>query len=382
MRRLLPLLIATLTILVTAVVLLPAPTAGAAESVPSGAWAGSALDPGPGAIDGDAYRLSGTFRHRFNRPVQIEVTASPAGSGPCSVSSVALPSANTPRAFSATLRIPCNGTYTLVATAVTTDSNPVVGAEAVALDRRISVAAPAPEVTGLSVDGGGRSVTVTWDDMRGAAPDLDSYVIERKLGDGDFEEIDRVSPDAKASIDENLPAKGGEATYRVLAVRPSPGGLLLSSSGEEAATTFDDAPTDPTTGPGGGSGTGGTGGGGGGSGGGGTGSGGGGSTPGPRGTSVAPPRVFSGTFLPPLLRPAAQTLSTTPTTIDDGFTDALPYEQEAGDEEAVLPEGAMASVTSERAAGRGMAIPLATALVLAVWAFHLRLLARAARPVD
>lgn len=393
MRRSLALLTAILTALLAAGMLLVAPSAGAAESVPDGAWRGSALDPGPASVGDNAYRLSGWFRHHFNRPVEVRVSTSPAGTGACAVAPVVLGSAPTPRAFSATLRIPCNGTYTIVATAVTTDNNPVVGPEAAALDRRISVAAPAPTVTGVTAEGDGRSVTVTWDDMRGEAPDLDRYIVERKVGDGDFEELGQTSPDEQAFTDADLPAAGGEATYRVTSARPAPGGMVTSQSSEEAATTFDAAPADPTTDPGAGGGSGdGTGGApGGGSGAGGPGSGGsgagatgGGSGTG-RSTSVAPPRVFSGTFLPPLLRPVAQTLpaSTTPTTADDGFDDALPYEQEeAGAEDPVLPDGAMASITTDRAAGRGMAIPLATALVLAVWAFHLRLLARAARPID
>lgn len=393
MRRSLALLTAAVTALLSAGFLV-APAAGAAESVPEGAWAGSALDPGPTTVDANAYRLSGTFRHRFNRSIEIRVSTSPKGSGPCAVSPAVLPSAATPRAFNVVLTIPCNGTYTIAATAVTTDNNAIVGPEAVALDRRISVAAPAPQVTGLTAEADGRSVTVSWDDMRGAAPDLDHYTVERRIDDGDYEEIAELAPDEQSFTDEDLPADGGEATYRVLSARPTPGGIVTSQSSEEAATPFDAAPT--TTGPDGGSGpgSGGAGDGGGPSGTGGSGSGsgsvsgsdGGAAGAGRRSTPVMPPRVFSGTFLPPLLRPVTQTTAP-PTTLDDGYRDALPYEQEAGTEEAgaedpVLPDGAMASITAERGPGQGMVVPLATALVLAAWAFHLRLLARAARPTD
>lgn len=388
MRRPLALLTALITALLGTGALLAAPPAGAGESVPEGSWAGSALDPGPAVVDGSAYRLSGTFRHRFNRPVEIGVSASPAGSGACAVAPVAMPSAATPRAFNVQLQIPCNGTYTLVATAVTTDNNPFLGREAVALDRQVSVAAPAPQVTGVVAEADGRTVAITWDDMRSQAPDLDSYIVERKVGDGDFEEVEVVAADEQSLVDDGLPSAGGEAIYRVLSTRPTPRGMVTSQSSEESATTFDAAPADPGTDAGSGSGDGGsTGSGGGadggsGSGGSGSGSGsaGGGSGSGRRSTAVTPPRVFSGTFLPPLLRPAAETISP-PTTVDDGYQDALPYgQQEEGAAEAVLPDGAMASITTEGEAGRGMAIPLATALVLAVWAFHLRLLARAARP--
>lgn len=392
MRRLLALLAALLTALLCTGTLLTAPLAGAAESVPEGPWAGSALDGGPSTVGSSAYQLSGTFRHRFNRPVEIRVSVSPAGSGACAVAPAVLGSSPTPRAFNVTLRIPCNGTYTIAATAVTTD-NAVVGAEAVALDRRISVAAPAPQVSGVVAETAGRSVTVTWDDMRGEAPDLDRYIVERKVGDGDFTQLAQLAPDEQAFTDDDLPAAGGEAAYRVLSARPAPGGMVTSQSSESAGTTFDAAPVDPTTDSGTGSGADGSGDGAGGGpsagdgsapGTAGSGSAGGGTSGARRSASVAPPRVFSGTFLPPLLRPASETISP-PTTVDDGFKDALPYEQqdeELGAEEAVLPDGAMASITTEGQAGRGMVVPLATALVLAVWAFHLRLLARAARPVS
>jgi len=391
MRRLLALLTTILTALLGAGVLLVAPTAGAAESISGGAWNGSALDAGASTVTTNAYRLSGTFRHQFNRTVEVRVSASPAGTGACAIAPVVLPRASTPRAFNVTLPIPCNGTYTIVATAVTTDNNALMGAEAAALDRRISVAAPAPQVTGVTAEADSRSVTVTWDDMRSAAPDLDHYVVERKIDDGAFEELAQVPAGDQTFTDDDLPASGGEATYRVSSARPSPSGMVASQSSDEAAATFEAAPTDPTTDPGSGDGGGsgdGTGGGGdsgsGGDGGSGSDSGSGSGSGSKRSTSVTPPRVFSGTFLPPLLRPVTQTLpAATPTTIDDGYEDALPYEQrEAGAEDAALPDGAMASITSEGAAGRGMVIPLATALVLAVWAFHLRLLARAARPVD
>ena len=71
-----------------------------------------------------------------------------------------------------------------------------------------------------------------------------------------------------------------------------------------------------------------------------------------------------------------------PTTIDGGFAGELPYDDsEPGEEDPVLPDDELASLFTDGAAGRGMAIPIATALVLAVWAFHLRFLARASRPI-
>jgi hypothetical protein len=220
-----------------------------------------------------------------------------------------------------------------------------------------------------------------WDDARGAAPDLSGYLVERKLGAGEFAELARLVADQQTYLDTDLPDAGGDVTYRVLSTRPSPNGELVAASGDEIATTYDDAPTTTTTGKGG-SGRPGGGSDGGTSGGsdGGTGGGSGGSTGGRTSRRVSPPRVFSGSFLPPLLRPASQTIVTTPTTVDNGFDESLPYER--GAEDPVIPEDAMASILSDDRPGKGMAIPVATALVLAIWAVHLRLIARAARPVD
>lgn len=368
-----------------------APAGWAAESISSGAWSGSALDAGPGTVAVGSYRLSGTFRRSsstVDRQISVDVTASPAGTGACSIAPVALPSATTPRAFGVTLTIPCNGTYTLAARAATTDNNVFFGPESVTLDRKVVVAAPAPKVTGVDANGAERTVTVTWDDMTGAAPDLSAYVVERKIGDGVFEEQATLDADVQSYEDAHLPAKGGDATYRIFATRPSPTGDKVSAASDSATTTFADAPpgsTSTTTDPS--SGSGGPGGPSGGSSNEPSGTGGAGEQAGTAGGSraggsraaIGPPRVFSGTFLPPLLRPASQTISTT-TTLDTGFNESLPYEP--GAENPVLPKDAMASIVTDGQPGRGMAIPVATALVLAIWAIHLRMLARAARPLD
>lgn len=360
-----------------------APGAWAAESIPDGNWSGSALDAGPTTVDGGSYWLSGAFQHVFNRQVEVTIAAS-AGTGACAVSSTTLPRANAPRSFRVMLSIPCNGTYTLVASAITTDDNPpFMDHETASLDRTVSVAAPAPTVSGVQATADGRSVAVSWDDMTGAAPDLSGYIIERKIGEGSFQELAVVDAHQVSFDDSALPAQGGQATYRIFATRPSPNGSQVSAASDEAGTPFVAAPQDSTdtTSPGGG--TGATGGsspgaadGSGTSGSGGTAASAGGSR-----TGVRAPSIFSGTFLPPLLRPAAQTIGATTPTADAGFSEALPYEL-GTDEEPVLPNDAMASILTDDQAGRGMAIPVATALVLAIWAFHLRMLARAARPPD
>jgi hypothetical protein len=77
-------------------------------------------------------------------------------------------------------------------------------------------------------------------------------------------------------------------------------------------------------------------------------------------------------FFPPLLAPPA----------DTGFSEELPFgDREPGEQDAALPDDELASgPLSERLPGRGLVVPVATGLVLAVWALHLRFLARAAQP--
>lgn len=383
-------LLAAAAVVLTGVVAQPHPAA-AAESISSGPWAGSALAGGPTTVEASSYNLGGVFRRsNFDRQVAITVSASPSGSGSCKVAPVEFTPASTPRSFSAPLAIPCNGIYSLVATAVTTDNNAFLQPESVTLSRTVRVVAPAPTVTGVNAAGSGRSVTVTWDNMQPRAADLSGYVVERQIGSGPFDVIATPSASSQSMTDRNLPAEGGTATYRVSSLRSSPDGTLTSPASAGASASFDAVPTTTTTG---GSAAGGDGGSGGtdGSGSGGTGSGsssGGGTTGGAGGTPGRPasgrdrvtaPRVFAGTFLPPLLRPAAETIQTTPTTADPGFDEELPFgDRELGAEDPVLPNDAMASILTDGESGRGLVIPMGTALVLAMWAVHLRLLARAA----
>lgn len=351
----------------------------------AGNWDGSSLDPGPTSVAVSAYTLSGTFRHSPNRTVRVTVSAAPSGSGACAIAPVTISPAPTPRPFNVTLSIPCNGTYSLLATATTTDDSAVLQSDSASLSRAVEVSAPAPTVTGVSAEGTGRTVTVTWDDMTQIVPDVSGYIVQRQAPDGTFADLAEISAANPSYADNNLPDEGGEIAYRVLSTRPSPSGERVSAASSDAATRYDAAPRPTTTNGGsGGGGTTATPGSGGGATSGGSGGPGGSDglagTPGGTPGGVSAPRVYSGTFLPPLLRPASQTLSP-PTTADTGFNEALPYTQGPGD--PALPGGdSLASVDTQDQAGRGLVIPVATALVLAIWAVHLRMLARAARPVS
>lgn len=361
--------------------------AGADEEITSGAWAGSSLDDGPTRVEVGSYLLEGDFRRSsVNRDIEVTLSVEAELEDACDIVPIILPVDQTPTPFSEVLSIPCNGTYRLIATANTVNNNAVLPPESAELDRiDVKVVAPAPPVSGFEMDARRRIIDLRWNDMRGAAPDLTGYSVQRKINGGSFAELERVGVGVQSYQDDSLPVQGGTATYRVLAARPSPEGERLSPSATERSTSFPSGSTGGGTGgsTGGGSGsTGGSGGSGGSTGSGGTG-GSGGTTAGTGGTGsggVRSPRLFAGTFLPPLLRPASETLGTT-TTVDPGFSGVLPYDPR-NPGRAATPEGSLDSLGEAEAPRRGMLIPVATALVLATWAFHLRVLARASRPVS
>jgi len=247
------------------------------------------------------------------------------------------------------------------------------------LDTVALVRLPAPTVTNLVATASGHDVGLTWDDVRPLAPDLAGYRIERSLGGGDFQAVETIGPEAPSYTDTTLPADGGEVTYRVFAIRPEVGDGAASNT---AAATYEPAPA--------GSGDGGADGGsaatGGGSGSGAGASGGGaaaGRTSGSgRASSAGRPARSSGpairiprvgtpsrNFFPALLAPP----------VDTGFSEELPYDLDGQGDDELAGESPGSDPVSALP-GRGLAIPIAVGLVLAVWALHLRFLARAARP--
>lgn len=373
-----------------------ASAAGAAERVPDGQrWGGSRVDRPAPMTDPAARTVTITGNLRDNgllipRPKVTATFAAPApgcpGIGDLSLA-VHGTTVATNRGYSGSTDLPtdaCNGSYRV---AVQID-----GVER--LDTVLIVDLPAPEVTGVTAtpDQDGRRITVAWEDARGRAADLEGYTVERRIGSGEFQPVAALAADATTYVDQDLPASGGEATYRVISHRPSPSGPRVSAASSSEPTRFEPGPADA---PGNGGATGGGGGGETGAGTGGSGSGGGdgagdgpagsGTAPGPlRGGStsrVRPPRTgVSRSFLPPLGGPRVSPDQVTPTTLDDGYDEELPYDPIDGPLEAEVPDDELAGFFTERAPGQGMVVPVATALVLAVWAMHLRALARAGRP--
>lgn len=296
----------------------------------------------------------------------------------------------------ASLATSCNGTYQVRITATHQGRScaPVVGCSSWTdtevthtLTGTLAVAAPAPAPAATTATASERSVDITWTPVADAPPDFIGYGIERVSANGTRATIATIDDRTAATFtDDDPPAEGGTTTYQVFGRRAGPSGELRSTASpatvEVAAAPGD--PGDPGTGPGTTPGTtpgtnpGST-----------PGSSPGVRTPGGRspsisggpGSTVRVPRVGtpSRSFFPPLLTPPV-------TQEDAGFDEALPFDlddEEPGADEAILPDDDLAASSSfEEAAGRGMVIPFATALLLAVWAFHLRYLARAARPVE
>lgn len=363
-----------------ALVVAVAGTGHAADAQDTGStqWAGSSLEV---VQQGAVVTATAFFDRQPNRTIRISVGVSGGPAGCPAPAGWSTDESSTPKSTTADIAFPCNGTYAITARASTTRDTQLFPHDEATRSRTVAIEEPAPTVTGVTAeaDSEGRLVTVTWDDMRGAAPDLSGYVVQRKLdGDDAFSDIaPDVTPDQHEYVDEALPADGGEVSYRVLSKRPAADGqtMMLSAASSEAATPYK-APVGPAA-PGSADGAaGGT-----------AGGAAGGSAGGPSGAGpgVLVPRLgsSSSSFLTPLLKPTVSVASrpTTTTTLDTGFDEDLPYDDaEPGTADAVLPDDEMASVFEDTTARRGMAIPVATALVLAVWAFHLRHLARAARP--
>lgn len=285
---------------------------------------------------------------------------------------------------SAPAQLNCNGSYVVRVTARLIQRVTFGGGEQevdryVLPEHTIHVIAPPPDVTAVATaPGDDRSVVVGWTPVANPPPDLLGYHIERVSASGETVTIATLDdPDASSYTDEDPPAEGGETTYRVRARRSSPQGEITSARAGEATAQVEPAPVEPEDpgtdpdpdpdGSGGSSGPGSPGGAGGPS-----------TTAAPRASRRAPfrpPNVgrSSGNVVPPL--------GGTVTTLDTGYDDELPFgDRELGDEDPVLPDDEFASMIYEDEAGRGLLIPIATALLLAVWAVHLRYLAAAAKP--
>jgi len=373
--------------------LLAGPAASAQDALPPGWGSSTATVEGArlhGAMQRDGTYWAGVFdpQRPYTVTVRLTVARPPDLPAPCAVPQIPAPAPAVTRVtFDVTPAFECNGAYPVAVTG-SADGN---GGSAT-LNRTIVVAMPAPAVTGVAVALDGDAVDVTWDDMTGQAKDLTGYRVERLVDGGEPTVVADVGPAPDGSIatsarDEDLPEEGQVLTYRVVAVRSGTGPgetgetshASITREGEvvETPPAAGGGSGDPAPGEGGPQGAGGDtadGSAGGSAGGGGR---------SPRPQRVAGPRVgISGSFLPPLLKPLLERAAAASAAGagDAGYDEDLPYNPVDGPAEADAPDDELAAFFTDEPAGRGMAIPVATALVLAVWAFHLRVLARAAKP--
>jgi hypothetical protein len=277
---------------------------------------------------------------------------------------------------------PCNGTYSFRLAAHLTagglsraDDYELKGT----VDVRVAPSAP----SGFGATLNTASIDLTWDKASNPAPDFLGYRVERAKGDS-WESLGDLPASQTSYSDTAPPPEGGKLTYRVRAMRDATKSPVLSAPTPEKSVDLPTpgGPTDPTD-PNGTTTTTKAGGGPGGSG-------------GTTGTTVKPgsggsSAPIGGRSFKPLPKGQIGTgvRIGTPSssnygdlvTPDAGFNEELDYGDQslAGDESEDGQDG-LSSFYYEGSGGQGMAKPVAIGSVFLAWAFHMRFLARAARP--
>lgn len=253
----------------------------------------------------------------------------------------------------------CNGVYDLIVTA-RADPPGVMGPDdvqsnpLVAEDIEVSLAPPSP--SGVAAElGADRKVTVRWQAPAAWAdsPPTDAvgYRVLRVPAGGDPVVVaDDLKLEVTSVVDEALVgAPAGRHRYEVIAIRrnadgnpllSAPGTAEVDLPGVTPVTAGGARPAVPRTSPGAGA------------------------RVGTTGTGAGQPAVAAAPEF------------------DPGFDTEIDYaDTELGDEQARVPDDAsLFEVVSEDPVGQGMLVPGAVALCLAVWAGHLRHLARRAAP--
>lgn len=369
-------------------------------------WNGTRLTNAT-SFDTAAFNVTAHIHRKYNQSVseQIVVKAfltTPAGlasgcpgGGEVEISvTVGEDDIGDPDGFQATAPVTtsCNGTYG-VRVQPTLDRRFGSDEPGPTLTGQVTIAAPPPQVAVNDPQYSDGSVVISWDP--GTQPaDFEAFQVQRRDGD-EWTTLGERSPSDSQFVDSTPPAAGGDVRYRVRGRRSAPGGSVYSTGGQKTvnipASTTTTTPgggtagTDGgTTNPGGATGgTAGTDGGATAGTDGGTATGGTGGTGGKGlGRSFAPlPRGNTG------VGTKAPRIGSVP---QSNYGDLLAGDEDGGyGEELPYGEDGLASeddsdysyFSYENTAGRGMAVPVATGFVLAAWAFHLRFLARAAKPV-
>lgn len=321
--------------------------------------------PAGSTVSNATVTFTGVVRHATRQQPTVNLGASPPQGAP----TACIPEANSAVvtaagggnfAFRGALTFPCNLTYAVTATASVPP--PPIGPRPPSqrIPISISTAAPGPPVTGLAVSkGDGRTVELRWVPPAPPPDGLLGYLVERSVNGGEFSQLTVIDdPATESYTDKDVPTSGGKLAYRVSTLRNAPGGPVTSQAADgDGAVTFEAVPgSSSTTSPGG--------------------------TSQPTvGSATAGRRIGGSLDLPGLSSPNTSQgrRSTTSTTVDTGFLETLPFEdREPGDDEPALPGDGFASVTFEEG-GAGLLVPAAVALLLLVWAAHLRYLNRLAK---
>jgi hypothetical protein len=359
-------------------------------------WAGSAFvapfDTGVHSTDVEQVTVAGRFRFARDTTVRVTVVVEPAapiGSScthddPPELATQPQPTEGV-RAdyrFETSLELPCNGRYRIWATgrAYAGPDFPEPAATSPDLIADLTVAAPPPPVTGLRAARAGDAVRLHWEPVTAAPPDFLGYEISRGIdGDSEREVLTTLGPDASTWLDERPPENRDGLVYRVASLRTAPDGSALRAPEPAETLVAPEELADPGTGGGGDTPTGGP-----------DGSGG---EPGLASPGAVPSPVEGGDRTTPTLAPrsplsspvggppspsAATGTRAVAAPFDDGFDDELPYAAGApgGARPAVGGSANSVRYTDDATAGEAMLTPIATALVLAMWAVHLRRLAR------
>ncbi len=289
----------------------------------------------------------------------------------------------------ASAAVTCNGRYSiLIDGQMVNKGNKKAIDDGAQLTPTVAVKMRPANVPSAHAAFGDGKVALSWDPVQDKTPDFLGYQVQIAKDD-DWKTVEggELGRDSR-SLGGRAPDAGPEAVYRVRARRDGPDGDVYSADAAETdkitipttSTTTPGSPPPtnpdgtPSTTPGGAGGSGGSGSG--------TGSGSGSGGTGRKGRSFDPlPAgiVGVGTKAPRIGAPVSGNVPGLLTDPDSGYKQELDYgdQQLAGGED---DGDGLSSFTYEDGGGRGMAVPVATGLVLAAWAFHLRYLARAAKP--
>ena len=249
---------------------------------------------------------------------------------------------------------PCNRRYEVRAV-VHPQQQPLRNDSDLVLDLWVAVALPPDPVSSLkatALSDGERGVSLKWEDSNNQ-PDFGGFAIWRSVGDGDWTYLDDAGPNASSYTDHAVPRAGGVVRYKVFGTRPGPdpGSKLVAASSPIAKADVD-AYVPPTTvaGEGGGSGTGGS------------------SGPSVRVSGNEAPRVVTRTYS-----------RTSPTTLDTGFQETLPFQQPQSTDAPPAGGTAIANLNDEGDSNQRQSLLLvAGGTTTLSWALVLRYLTKRA----